>query len=61
MELNKKTHQKFIKKIEYNKNKIQIMYGYYGIKAICSGLLSLSQIEASRRIISKVTKKFAKM
>jgi ribosomal protein L16/L10AE len=59
--LNKKSHQINIKKIEYNIKKTQILYGYYGIRALSSGFLPVKQIEATRRVISKTTKKFAKL
>jgi ribosomal protein L16 len=57
----KKSHQTFIKKIEYNKNKSKVIFGYYGLKTLNAALLAVKQLESARCVISKITKRFAKL
>lgn len=61
LQYQKKRHWQIKKIIEYKKNKSNILYGYFGIRVLSTRLLPLSQIEAIRRTIAKVTKKLARL
>jgi len=56
----KKKHKK--KKVGLIKNYLgSIKFGLYGIKAIESGILLTQEIEAIRRIVSRITKRTGKL
>jgi large subunit ribosomal protein L16 len=56
----KKYHKKrYFKGIEYRSNTLK--FGYYGLKALNSGLLNYKQIEAGRKAINQILKRFGKI
>jgi large subunit ribosomal protein L16 len=52
--------KKNIFKVEQS-NLLTPKQGFYGLKAVTSGILSPNQLETARRIISKITKRSGKI
>ena len=57
----KKKHKKIIFLNILTKFLGSIQYGYFGIKAISSGVLTVKQVETVRRIFVRITKRTGKL
>ena len=56
----KKYHKKrYFKGINYCANNLK--FGYYGLKALSAGLIYYNQIEAGRKAINQILKRFGKI
>lgn len=57
----RKWHKMRIKKVNYSKGGCRLKYGRFGIRALKSTRLTVEQIEAARRVISRRLKKKTKI
>jgi len=44
-----------------NKTSSDVKYGFFGLKAVTSGILTSKQLEATRRVVSRETKRTGKI
>jgi large subunit ribosomal protein L16 len=63
MEINKyKKHHKIKNGFKKEKSFLaQVSKGFYGLKAIETGMITIKQLETARRIIARVTKRIGKV
>jgi len=57
----KKLQKGRITPIEFNKSATELCFGQYGLKILKHGRLNTSQLEATRRMISKYIRKKEKL